>query len=67
MRSHDPYILCFLDEMGISLDAELSDITPGLDRPHMATADKGKQKVTVADGDTDDLQARLDNLRRGDD
>ena len=56
-----------LDEMGISLDAELSDVTPGLDRPHMATADKGKQKVTVADGDTDDLQARLDNLRRGDD
>lgn len=53
--------------MGISLDAELSDVTPGLDRPHMATADKGKQKVAVADGDTDDLQARLDNLRRGDD
>lgn len=54
------------DEMGISLDAELSDVTPGLDRPHVAT-DKSKQKVPVTDGDTDDLQARLDNLRRGDD
>lgn len=55
-----------IDEMGISLDAELSDVVPGLDRPHVA-ADKVKQKVPVTDGDTDDLQARLDNLRRGDD
>lgn len=63
----DAIVQQVLDEMGISLDAELSDVTPGLDRPHMATVDKGKQKVAVADGDTDDLQARLDNLRRGDD
>ncbi len=27
-----------LDELGISLDHELSDITPGLDRPHVMNA-----------------------------
>jgi hypothetical protein len=26
-----------LDELGISLDHELSEITPGLDRPHVST------------------------------
>ena len=26
-----------LDELGISLDQELSEITPGLDRPHIQT------------------------------
>ncbi len=27
-----------LDELGISLDHELSDITPGLDRPHVMSS-----------------------------
>ncbi|XP_003384449.1 PREDICTED: charged multivesicular body protein 2a-like [Amphimedon queenslandica] len=54
-----------LDELGISLDQELSGITPGLERPHIST-DTTKQKV-VAGAETDDLQARLDNLKRGDD
>lgn len=27
-----------LDELGISLDHELSDIIPGLDKPHIAQA-----------------------------
>lgn len=27
-----------LDELGISLDHELSDITPGLDKPHVSQA-----------------------------
>ncbi len=27
-----------LDELGISLDHELSDITPGLDKPHVMSS-----------------------------
>lgn len=57
-----------LDELGISLDHELSDITPGLDRPHVAQAASSKKAVAAGPGaDTDDLQARLDQLRRDDD
>ena len=55
-----------LDELGISLDHELGDITPGLEKPHIASSNAPK-KAVAAGGDTDDLQARLDNLRRGDD
>lgn len=62
-----------LDELGISLDHELSDITPGLEKPHLAST--GQKKAVAATGGggggvgsaTDDLQARLDQLRRGDD
>lgn len=53
-----------LDELGISLDQELSEITPGLERPHIQTNQPKKQVVGAG---TDDLQARLDSLRRGDD
>lgn len=55
-----------LDELGISLDHELSEVTPGLDKPHITQVGK-KQAVAAAGADTDDLQARLDQLRRGDD
>ena len=78
-----------LDELGISLDHELSDITPGLDKPHVAQSSAPvshtlcicghcdrdililQKKAVAAAGpagsNTDDLQARLDQLRRGDD
>ncbi|XP_064387470.1 charged multivesicular body protein 2a-like [Halichondria panicea] len=58
-----------LDELGISLDQELSGITPGLDRPRIQQSTGGGKKAVAAGpsaGD-DDLQARLDQLRRGDD
>lgn len=58
-----------LDELGISLDHELSDITPGLEKPHVAQAAAPKKAVAAGPpgANTDDLQARLDQLRRGDD
>lgn len=87
-----------LDELGISLDQELSGITPGLERPHISTDTVSDllilfsplflslspllplllltlllslffqtKKKAVAGAETDDLQARLDDLRRGDD
>lgn len=58
-----------LDELGISLDQELSGITPGLDRPHVEQTPQKNKAVAAgpAGANTDDLQARLDNLRRGDD
>jgi charged multivesicular body protein 2A len=61
-----------LDELGISLDHELSDITPGLEKPHIQQSQAQKKAVASGGGgaagsDTDDLQARLDQLRRGDD
>lgn len=55
-----------LDELGISLDHELSEVVPGLEKPHITQVGK-KQAVAAAGADTDDLQARLDQLRRGDD
>lgn len=55
-----------LDELGISLDHELSDIIPGLDKPHV-TSTGPKKAVAAVGAETDDLQARLDQLRRGDD
>ena len=54
------------DELGISLDMELSSITPGLDRPKIQEGQKSKQ-VVAAGMDTDDLQSRLDSLKRDDD
>ena len=107
-----------LDELGISLDHELSEVVPGLEKPHITQVGKvkglsstiqcvevlvwpsssficwlwlsvmqlvyrraiscgslslslslsfQKQAVAAAGADTDDLQARLDQLRRGDD
>lgn len=60
-----------LDELGISLDHELSDITPGLEKPHIQQTQQQKKAVASEGGArsdaTDDLQARLDQLRRGDD
>ena len=54
------------DELGISLDLELSSITPGLDKPKIQQ--EGQKKQVVAAGlDTDDLQSRLDSLKRDDD
>ena len=54
-----------LDELGISLDLELSNITPGLDRPKISQ-DETKSKQVVG-ANTDDLEARLNNLKRDDD
>ena len=34
-----------LDELGISLDHELADITPGLDKPHIAESSGVKVHV----------------------
>ena len=45
---------------------ELSNITPGLDRPKIQEGQKSKQ-VVAAGMDTDDLQSRLDSLKRDDD
>ena len=57
-----------LDELGISLDLELSNITPGLDRPKIREDEqKGGKQVVSAGMDTDDLQQRLDSLKRDDD
>ncbi|KAL5469528.1 hypothetical protein EMCRGX_G030793 [Ephydatia muelleri] len=58
-----------LDELGISLDHELAEITPGLDKPRITSNAPAKKAVAAgpAGGDTDDLQARLDSLRRDDD
>ena len=57
------------DELGISLDLELSNITPGLDRPKIREEEqqKGGKQVVSAGMDTDDLQQRLDSLKRDDD
>ena len=35
-----------LDELGISLDHELSEVTPGLEKPHITQV--GKVKKTVS-------------------
>ena len=61
--------LCLLsDELGISLDLELSNITPGLDRPKIKEEEqRGGKQVVSAGMDTDDLQQRLDSLKRDDD
>ena len=39
-----------LDELGISLDQELSEITPGLERPHIQTNQPVSNSVQIISG-----------------
>jgi charged multivesicular body protein 2A len=66
LQETDVIVNQVLDELGISLDQELSGIIPGLDKPHIQQTTNKKQ-LAPAGAETDDLQARLDNLRRGGD
>ena len=55
-----PYTPQVLDDIGLDLDSQL------LDAPSTSTAVATTSTADAdADGEDDDLQARLDNLRRG--
>ena len=41
-----------LDELGISLDHELSDITPGLEKPHVASTGQVGSIICIISDET---------------
>jgi charged multivesicular body protein 2A len=55
-----------LDEIGISLDQSLPNATGALPSSGKQAAPQEKQAQALG-GEEDDLQARLDQLRKGDD